>query len=59
MHVIAPHTAVLGKIPGTNIYRNVLQYPDATRIPGILLVRIDAAIYFANTNYIVERWGFC
>jgi high affinity sulfate transporter 1 len=57
--VIAPHTAVLGKIPDTNIYRNVLQYPDATRIPGILLVRIDAAIYFANTNYIVERWGFC
>jgi len=55
VHVIAPHTAVLGKIPGTNIYRNVLQYPDATRIPGILLVRIDAAIYFANANYIVER----
>ncbi|CAM6047026.1 unnamed protein product [Sphagnum compactum] len=55
VHVIAPHTAVLGKIPGTNIYRNVLQYPDATRIPGILLVRIDAAIYFANTNYIIER----
>lgn len=55
LHVTRPHTALLGNIPGTSIYRNVQQYPDANRVPGILVVRIDAAIYFSNSNYIRER----
>ncbi|KAG6546363.1 hypothetical protein Mapa_012404 [Marchantia paleacea] len=55
LHVTRPHTAVLGNIPGTSIYRNTLQYPNATTEPGILIVRIDAAIYFSNSNYIRER----
>lgn len=55
LHVTRPHTALLGNIPGTSIYRNVEQYPDATKMPGILIVRIDAAIYFSNSNYIRER----
>ncbi|KAH7281798.1 hypothetical protein KP509_36G063400 [Ceratopteris richardii] len=55
LQVTRPHTAVLGRIPETNIYRNVEQYPDSTRIPGILIIRIDSAIYFSNSNYIRER----
>ncbi|KAI5056547.1 hypothetical protein GOP47_0028365 [Adiantum capillus-veneris] len=55
LHVTRPHTALLGNIPGTSIYRNVQQYPDAIRMPGIMVVRIDAAIYFSNSNYIRER----
>lgn len=55
LHVTRPHTALLGNIPGTNIYRNVQQYPDANRVAGILVVRIDAAMYFSNSNYIRER----
>lgn len=55
LHVTRPHTALLGNIPGTSIYRNLQQYPDANRMPGILIVRIDAAIYFSNSNYIRER----
>ncbi|MCO5597975.1 hypothetical protein L7F22_052064 [Adiantum nelumboides] len=55
LHVTRPHTALLGNIPGTSIYRNVQQYPDAIRMPGIMIVRIDAAIYFSNSNYIRER----
>lgn len=55
LQVIRPHTALLGNIPGTAIYRNLQQYPDANRVPGILIVRIDAAIYFSNCNYICER----
>lgn len=45
-----PHTAVLGRLPGTTVYRNVKQYPDAERYDGIVMVRIDAPIYFANTD---------
>ena len=38
-----PHTAVLGRIPGTPIYRSIAQYPDAKKNthPGVMVVRID------------------
>jgi high affinity sulfate transporter 1 len=54
-NVTRPHTARLGNIPGTNVYRNVDQYPDATLAPGIVAVRIDAAIYFSNSQYIQDK----
>lgn len=50
-----PHTAVLGRLPGTNVYRNVKQYPDAERYDGLVMVRIDAPIYFANTQNVREK----
>lgn len=50
-----PHTAVLGRLPGTNVYRNVKQYPEAERYDGIVMVRIDAPIYFANTQNVREK----
>ncbi|XP_010669813.2 probable sulfate transporter 4.2 isoform X1 [Beta vulgaris subsp. vulgaris] len=50
-----PHIAVLGRLPGTTIYRNVQQYPEAYTYHGIVLVRVDAPIYFANTSYIKDR----
>ncbi|XP_017225635.1 sulfate transporter 1.3-like [Daucus carota subsp. sativus] len=31
------------------------QYPEATRVPGVLIIRVDSAIYFSNSNYIKER----
>ncbi|XP_059445709.1 high affinity sulfate transporter 2-like [Corylus avellana] len=55
LQVTRPRTAVLGKLPGTNVYRNTEQYPKATTISGILIVRVDSAIYFSNSNYIKER----
>ncbi|KAG2627181.1 hypothetical protein PVAP13_3KG227912 [Panicum virgatum] len=50
-----PHIAVLGRLPGTTIYRNILQYPEAYTYNGIVVVRIDAPIYFANISYIKDR----
>ncbi|CAL5343335.1 unnamed protein product [Camellia sinensis] len=50
-----PHVAVLGRLPGTTIYRNVQQYPEAYTYNGIVVVRIDAPIYFANISYIKDR----
>ncbi|XVF44729.1 hypothetical protein PTKIN_Ptkin02bG0147600 [Pterospermum kingtungense] len=55
LQVTRPRTAILGKLPRTTVYRNILQYPDATKIPGILIVRVDSAIYFSNSNYVKER----
>ncbi|KAF4383449.1 hypothetical protein G4B88_000149 [Cannabis sativa] len=55
LQVTRPRTAVLGKLPRTSVYRNTLQYPEARKIPGVLIVRVDSAIYFSNSNYIKER----
>jgi high affinity sulfate transporter 1 len=55
LQVTRPKTAVLGKLPGTTVYRNILQYPKAAQIPGMLIVRVDSAIYFSNSNYIKDR----
>ncbi|XP_047328806.1 sulfate transporter 1.2-like [Impatiens glandulifera] len=55
LQVTRPRTALLGKIPRTNVYRNIQQYPEASKVPGVLIVRIDSAIYFSNSNYIRER----
>ncbi|MCA9522648.1 MAG: solute carrier family 26 protein [Myxococcales bacterium] len=47
-----PHTAVLGRIPGTTAYRNVKNHPTARTIPGVLMVRVDAQFYFGNVDFL-------
>ncbi|CAL9023691.1 unnamed protein product [Prunus brigantina] len=39
------------------VYRNVEQYPKASNVPGILILEIDAPIYFANTNNLRESYN--
>lgn len=56
LFVARPKTSALGIIPNSMIYRSVDQYPVATSIPGILILQIDAPMYFANTNYLRERY---
>lgn len=55
LQVTRPRTAILGKIPNTTVYRNIQQYPEASKVPGVMIVRVDSAIYFSNSNYIKER----
>jgi sulfate transporter 4 len=50
-----PHTATLGRLKQSSVYRNVKQYPDAEEYDGILVVRIDAPMYFANSEYSREK----
>lgn len=49
-----PHVAVLGRLPGSDVYRNVERYPDAITAPGVLAFRLDAQIYFGNVNFLKE-----
>lgn len=49
-----PHTAVLGRLPGTTVYRNLRRFPDAEPVPGLVLVRLDAQLYFANAAFLRE-----
>ncbi|HEY0136464.1 MAG TPA: SulP family inorganic anion transporter, partial [Nannocystis sp.] len=50
-----PHTAVLGRLPGTTVYRNVLRFPDAETVPGLVIVRLDAPLFFANAAYLTAQ----
>jgi high affinity sulfate transporter 1 len=50
-----PHWAVLGKPEGVDGYHDMERYPDAKRIPGLLLFRWDAPLFFANAELFTER----
>jgi high affinity sulfate transporter 1 len=45
-----PHSAVLGKPAGVFGYHDVERYPEAARIPGMLMIRWDAPLFFANAS---------
>jgi len=50
-----PHTAVLGRLPGTSLYHNIKQYPDVERYDGVVIIRIDAPLYFANAQNVRDK----
>ena len=50
-----PHMAVLGQVPGTRFFRNIKRFSNLIVDPKILVVRFDAQLYFANTNYFKEK----
>jgi len=43
-----PQTAVLGRLPGTSLYHNVKQYPYVEKYDGVVIIRIDAPMWFAS-----------
>lgn len=50
-----PHFAVLGRADGVKGYHDIARYPDARRIPGLVLFRWDAPLFFANAELFRER----
>lgn len=50
-----PHTAELGYLETEGVFRNVKRYPDAKRFAEALILRVDASLYFANTNFLEQR----
>jgi SulP family sulfate permease len=49
-----PHMAVVGQVPGTEHFRNVLRHKVAES-PRVLSIRIDESLYFANARYLEDR----
>lgn len=50
-----PHSAVLGRVHGVKGYHDITRYPDARQIPGLVLFRWDAPLFFANAEFFSER----
>ncbi|XP_050271557.1 probable sulfate transporter 3.3 [Quercus robur] len=55
LQITRPKIVMLGNIPGTHIYRNLHHYKEAVRVPGFLILSIEAPINFANITYLNER----
>jgi high affinity sulfate transporter 1 len=50
-----PHHAVLGRADDVKGYHDVTRYPDAKRVPGLVLFRWDAPLFFANAEAFADE----
>lgn len=51
-----PQIVELGRLQGTTVYRSLKQYPNAKRLPSVVVLRVGAPIYFANCSYVRETF---
>ena len=50
-----PHSAVLGRVEGVKGYHDITRYRDARLVPGLVLLRWDAPLFFANAELFQNR----
>ena len=50
-----PHSAVLGRVDGVRGYHDTKRYPNARSVPGLVLFRWSAPLFFANTELFHQR----
>jgi sulfate permease, SulP family len=55
VRMMTPHTAELGRLSGTTLYRNIARYPDAERIPGVAVIRFDVSLSYLNVEFLKRR----
>jgi SulP family sulfate permease len=48
-----PHIAEVGRVDGTEHFRNVLRHKVTTH-PAVLTLRVDESLYFANARYLED-----
>jgi high affinity sulfate transporter 1 len=52
-----PHVAVLGRVPGTDLYGDIARNPENQQTPGVFVFRVDSAILYFNAEYIHEQFS--
>ena len=50
-----PYSAVLGRAEGLEGYHDIQRYPEARLVPGLVLFRWDAPLFFANAELFHDR----
>jgi anti-anti-sigma factor len=51
----APSTAVLGRVPSRDVFRNIENYAGAQTYSGLLILRFDGLLFFANAPNFREK----
>jgi len=46
-----PYDATLGRVPGRHGYHDVARHPEAQQVPGMIIFRFDAPVFFANAEH--------
>lgn len=63
-HSTIPHVSILGRMPETNRFKDVRNFPQAAVTPGVLIFRIEETLYFGNIQQVramlmqIEKIGF-
>ncbi|HTU84301.1 MAG TPA: SulP family inorganic anion transporter [Solirubrobacteraceae bacterium] len=47
-----PRVAELGRVPGTDQWADVEKHPENEILPGVVVVRVDSGLYFANSDWV-------
>jgi SulP family sulfate permease len=50
-----PHIAVLGRIAGTEHFRNIERHSSTSTAADVLLLRVDAGLFFGNVEAVNQR----
>ena len=50
-----PYSTVLGRVEGVRGYHDITRHPEARLIPGLVLFRWDAPLFFANAELFRAR----
>ncbi len=50
-----PNVALLGREPGTQVYRDIAAHPDDEQSPGIAIVRLDGDLFFATADALEDK----
>ncbi len=52
---VSPNMPVLGRKPGTQVFRSMDEYPDSETYPGLLVMGFDAGLFFASADALTDR----
>lgn len=50
-----PQMPTLGREPGTQVFRDVIENPADEQIPGVAVVRLDGGLFFATADALEDR----
>ncbi len=50
-----PQMPILGREPGTQVFRDVDENPDDELIPGVVVIRLDGGLFFATADALEDR----
>jgi sulfate permease, SulP family len=50
-----PRIPILGRQPGTQVFRDLTEYPEDEQVPGVAVVRLDGGLFFATSDALEDR----
>ncbi|KAL5729344.1 putative sulfate transporter 3.5 [Ranunculus cassubicifolius] len=55
LYISRPAVSIVKRMPNSTLYRDGQQYPSASGVPGIVVLKLGSPLYFANSSYVKER----